>query len=518
VKDVEIGPEVLFRQAELVVSEGGQFTLDVSNASRADDVTLVIDVYQLDNAVHPQGHVGWWQFSLITSKNDVVEGRLLMSDSGGITVEVSGHEETGHWINSIPVAAKAWVVTAVIRTRVTNAILHLHRLPAFHDRPQVTDFRNSSDRYWQASRFAVGNQIVSNDATVRIVSRNIFGRDAVGNLCFEVHQLLRQNHIDARLYAEHYDLSSSDVIQPIERLRTDLRSEDRILFFFSTADPLLPSILELECTAKVAYYHGVTRPEAVRVFDPELAAASATGLEQTPLLQRFDRLAANSQASAAELLFRFDPDTRWRIADIQIIGPKVFSVAPIAAEGSPSRLPDLRLLTVGRVKAHKKIEDVLELFAEVLKLVPTAELAIVGRGEDKAYRDYLKWTERERLHLPEDKVHWRSDVGSNELIEQYCWASAYISMSEDEGFGLPILEAMMHGVPVVAYDIPAIKEVLGDAGLRFSAKDFPHLARRMIELLFSEPSRSEIRERGLKRAQELRAGMDGRDFLSFLFP
>src|SRR4029079_7117005 len=137
---------------------------------------------------------------------------------------------------------------------------------------------------------------------------------------------------------------------------------------------------------------------------------------------------------------------------VRIVGPRLFARdTRIAAPRQPG-VSGLRLLTVGRIRPHKKIEHLLELFAEFLKITPDADLTIVGLPGSKAYADYLSWVQQ-HFQLPEDKVHWRGSVGEDELAEEYGRASVYLSMSEDEGFGLPLLEAMVHGVPVVAFDI-----------------------------------------------------------------
>ena len=264
--------------------------------------------------------------------------------------------------------------------------------------------------------------------------------------------------------------------------------------------------------------HGVTRPEAVRDFDPRLASACATAMEQTPLLQGFDRLAANSMYNATGLLAAFGSATRWSLSDIRVIGPRIYARGEARVADIPASQPGMRLLAVGRIKSHKKLEHVLSLFAEVLKINSAADLTIVGGGDDRAYREHLMRAQRDDLRLPEDTVRWLGSVDQATLDAEYRRATVYVSMSEDEGFCLPLLEAMMRGVPVVAYGTPAVRETLDGAGISFAEKDFEALARRMTGLLSSEPSRRDLIEGGRRRAGVLISAMDGSGFLSLVFP
>ncbi len=188
-----------------------------------------------------------------------------------------------------------------------------------------------------------------------------------------------------------------------------------------------------------------------------------------------------------------------------------------AAERSATdRLAGPTFIHVGRVTSHKRIEDILHLLAEYRKLDPDAQAMIVGLSSSAAYRDYLRWVQIEQLNLPEDAVAWLGSVSDSQLDSLYGAAAVYVSMSEHEGFCLPLLEAMMRKVLVFAYDLPAVRETVGMAGVIFSDKSFEHLARR-LHLLLSSPEMCEaIVEAQARRAAELAEAMDGRGFLDLL--
>ena len=192
----------------------------------------------------------------------------------------------------------------------------------------------------------------------------------------------------------------------------------------------------LTVAAVSAYFHGVTKPELLQVFDPWLSVTCSKAIAQMGQLQKFDRIAANSRSSADTLVAQFDSNGSCDTKDIHVIPPRLLTAFAFEEEGRKER-PGTRILYVGRIKSHKKIEHILELFSAYLDLDKEAELRIVGDGNDKAYMDYLMWVQSSRLHLPDHSVKWLGSVDEDELDRQYREASVYISMSEDEGYCLP---------------------------------------------------------------------------------
>jgi glycosyltransferase involved in cell wall biosynthesis len=88
-------------------------------------------------------------------------------------------------------------------------------------------------------------------------------------------------------------------------------------------------------------------------------------------------------------------------------------------------------------------------------------------------------------------------------------------MSEDEGFCLPVIEAMLAGLPVFAYAVPALVEVLDGSGFTFSDKNFRILAHEVNTLIRTD--RSSMVNAQLRRAETLVDSMDGGLFMDLLF-
>jgi glycosyltransferase involved in cell wall biosynthesis len=131
----------------------------------------------------------------------------------------------------------------------------------------------------------------------------------------------------------------------------------------------------------------------------------------------------------------------------------------------------MNVLFVGRIAPHKRHEDLIRVFLHLKRTVrPDSRLLLVGstRGTEsygESLRAYV-----DRLGLSD--VVFAGHVGSAAWVAYYRCASVYLSMSAHEGFGVPLLECMHFGVPIVAYKAAAVPETLGGAGLLLTARNY----------------------------------------------
>jgi hypothetical protein len=92
-------------------------------------------------------------------------------------------------------------------------------------------------------------------------------------------------------------------------------------------------------------------------------------------------------------------------------------------------------------------------------------------------------------------------MDDEELFSQYAGATALLFLSYEEGFGLPVLEAMAHGCPVIAANRSSLPEVVGDAGLLVHPDDPEAVVNAVRRLVPGSPERAQVIERGLQRAR-----------------
>lgn len=154
------------------------------------------------------------------------------------------------------------------------------------------------------------------------------------------------------------------------------------------------------------------------------------------------------------------------------------------------------LLYVGAITQRKNIVRSIEAFAQIAPQFPDLRFVIVGPGS---------WLQTpieatvQRLSI-EDKIIMTGRVADEDLPALYAGASAFVFPSLYEGFGLPVLEAMACGTPVVTSNVSSLPEVAGDAALMVDPHDVDALAEAMQRLLTDGELQQDLRQKGLERA------------------
>ncbi|XXF80090.1 glycosyltransferase family 4 protein [Myxococcaceae bacterium GXIMD 01537] len=296
--------------------------------------------------------------------------------------------------------------------------------------------------------------------------------DASGQAALHLQLLLRRMGHFGELYAGEVGAGLEGLARPASALRPE--PSDWVLYHHGIASPLSGALMHLPCRRGVVF-HNIS-PARFYTGTP-LAEALVAGRAQLAAMAPFVDVALGvSDFNAAEL----------RAAGYRnvhtvplFVEPERF--APACADHAlRERLegPGPVVLSVSRVVPHKRFEDLLALHAELLRLRPGARLRMVG-GYEPGSR-YFKSLARTAKGL--SGVEFLGRLNHAQLVAAYRSASVFVSMSEHEGFGVPLVEAMASEVPVLAYGAAAVPETLGGAGIAFDRKDFPFLAELVVDL------------------------------------
>jgi glycosyltransferase involved in cell wall biosynthesis len=306
--------------------------------------------------------------------------------------------------------------------------------------------------------------------------------DAVGNQVRYLQALLRGWGYASEVYAGQWDEECRRQVRPAEAWLKEAREDSVLLIHHSFESRLVPLIARGP-GRKVLVYHNVTPAPLFEGFDRKIAAACEAARDELLALRPLVEAAfAYSHFSAEEL-------TAAGFAQVDVL-PFALDWNAFHAPPDPTFQAEfddgcVNILFVGRAVPSKRIDDVMRVFAAYQRLYqPKSRLLIAGYlNRETPYGTYLHGVKE---LLGAERIHLLGRVSASQLSACYSVATAYLSMSRHEGFGVPLLEAMERGVPVVAYGAAAVPETMGGAGLATRTRD-PVGVAQLLAVLEREP-------------------------------
>ncbi|MCB8952392.1 MAG: glycosyltransferase family 4 protein [Ardenticatenales bacterium] len=318
--------------------------------------------------------------------------------------------------------------------------------------------------------------------------------DAITDHALMIQRWLRADGYESDIFAEHIHPSMADRVRPFARYRPR-RREPWLIFHHSVGDPMVAQVTALS-PRLILIYHNITPARYFAGIDPAWVHRARLGEQQLARLQpRADLALAVSDYNAADL--------RAAGFDNVAVLPLPLDAAPYQGALNETLAADLRahpgplLLFVGRLAPNKRQEDLLKLLFYLRRLRPTARLALVGDPWVMGYGDWLRG-EATRLGMG-DALLLPGKVLAADLVTYYRCADWFVSMSEHEGFGKPLVECMAAELPVLAFAAGAVPATLGDAGILFHHKHYPALAELIHLLLDDAPLRRRLIARQRQR-------------------
>lgn len=155
------------------------------------------------------------------------------------------------------------------------------------------------------------------------------------------------------------------------------------------------------------------------------------------------------------------------------------------------------IMYLGRPSPHKNLERIIDAFAIVKQSHPGLQLVLVGKT-DALFRRHKRETERKGIpdvhftgFLPDSNTRW---------LYEHC--AAYVFASLSEGFGLPVLEAMAAGAPVVSSNATCSPEIYGDAAYYFDPLDISDMAAKITEVIDNPKLRHKLSAAGREQVKK----------------
>ena len=304
--------------------------------------------------------------------------------------------------------------------------------------------------------------------------------DGVSSGMLFARRLLRELGFASEIYCERAPPGMDQGLLPLSSLALD---EEQLLLVHHSLGYDNAAWLNDVRTPKVLVYHNIT-PEHLLPPNSEIGLCARLGREQlTAWAGDYLGAIGDSDTNSDEL----------RAANYRNVLTLPLLVDTERVRGAPwdasvaARLRGaFNLLFVGRICANKRQLELIEVLAEFMRYTDQPTRLILAGGVTS--HDYLQQVEARIRELGlQDNVVLTGKVPAATLTALYRNADAFVSMSEHEGFGMPLIEAMLFDVPVLAHAASSIPGTMGEGGLLTSHNDPAGMAAT-LHMLLTEPA------------------------------
>lgn len=304
---------------------------------------------------------------------------------------------------------------------------------------------------------------------------------------------------------KHFDTKKLEIIKlnssiysPLEQIELPLKIKNCDIFWSPHFNmPIFP----IRAKKKIATIHDLFHFSYANMYNP-LERTYAQYLIRNAC-QKSELVITVSQFSKSEILryIKINPDKIKVVYNgVNLNFFKKYSQEVLEKFKREIHLPQRFLLYVGNVKPHKNLRRLIIAFKEVSKIDESIYLVIVGKKEGFIKGDnYLaEFIQKENIGK---RIIFTGYLEENKLPLIYNLAIALIFPSLYEGFGLPPLEAMACGCPVIASSIPPLKEIYRDCVYYINPYNIEEIKNSIIELLNNDKLRNTLIEKGSELAK-----------------
>ena len=340
---------------------------------------------------------------------------------------------------------------------------------------------------------------MNGDVTIQInqILPSISYGDAISNHAIEIKKNLKSWGYESEIYAQHIHQK----LKNDAKLYTEYKNsscDNILLFHYSIGSEITVFVRSLP-DKKVLIYHNITPHSYFHGINDTLVKLLKDGRSK---LESF----------SDEVVLALG-DSEYNREELEGLGFKNTGVFPIIIDFEKyTQKPTQKILDkfnddrhniifVGRISPNKKQEDIIKMFYFYKKYIDLeARLFLVG-----SYEGMEKYYEQLRLlvnKLDLNDVFITGHVDFTDILAYYKVADIFISMSEHEGFCVPLLESMYFKIPILAYNSTAVPYTLEGSGVLFNEKRYEEVAEVACFLVNNKKIKSKVIERQSDRLRK----------------
>jgi glycosyltransferase involved in cell wall biosynthesis len=312
-------------------------------------------------------------------------------------------------------------------------------------------------------------------------------RDAIGNEAKTIQRLLREAGYASEIFVWRAGKGQKPYCRHYSRHRAYSAPGNVMIYHFSVCCPITAYFASAP-DRKVIVYHNITPAHFFAGVSEEVYYITKKGRRELAQLANHVELALPvSDYNAAEL--RAAGYRRVETVPL-VVNYDAFDTAPDPAVLRRYDDDWTNLLFVGRLSPNKKQEDVIRIFYYYKRINPRSRLFLVGPAHQVPRYGRILGELVHRLDLKDVVI--TGGVSHAALVAYYKVASAFVCMSEHEGFCVPLIEAMRFDLPVIAYDSSAVAETLDGTGVLVREKQHEEIAELIHCVVEDKELRADI--------------------------
>ncbi|MBI4234828.1 glycosyltransferase [Candidatus Peregrinibacteria bacterium] len=333
---------------------------------------------------------------------------------------------------------------------------------------------------------------------------NLSFGDAISNDMLEIKAALIRMGYESRIYAQYMDERMSKHFNLFNEYGGD--KENLILFHASIGGEVFDFVKNLP-DKKIMIYHNMTPPEFLAGYNDHLANLLTSGpMKIKEILPYISYVVGDSDFNRRDIVDMGFDETKTDVLPIFVDFQKYDRPLNVNLQRDLKANGMKNILFVGRFVPNKCHEDLIKAFYIYHRHFNKKSRLILIGNSDGMENYYLRLRKLVKMLEIEPFVVFGEHVDFDDLATYYKSADLFLSMSEHEGFLVPVLECFHLGIPFLAYKGGAVSETMGGGGVLFEKKDFGELAKMMHQIIIDEAFKKEIVGRQRDRVHNFHRG------------
>jgi len=286
--------------------------------------------------------------------------------------------------------------------------------------------------------------------------------DAIGDTAVHLRNALRGRGLVSDIYCLNHDAELAGEARLFDAFPPPA-PDDIAILHFALPSPLTDGLIRLPCR-RFIIYHNITPPEFFEPYQAEMARLCRVGREELA------RLAPHVEVGLA--------DSEYNRLELEALGYRTTREFPLHVDFAKYERPPSRfvqglfedgrtnILFVGRIVPNKRIEDLIKVVFYYKKYIsPLVRLIVVGKTTSLPVYTQALVRLADEFYLKPEEILFAGHVPDEEMYALYRASRVFLSLSEHEGFCLPLIESMVFDLPIVAYASTAVPYTLDGAGV-----------------------------------------------------